>query len=93
MGYGKNRMNIYPRESVEFQPVPVYQNSILVTSNVAFSIVVQGARPSTFTAATILQGSTGFMVTGLLVGTYSVWAQITSAPEIPVIYCGDFGVS
>lgn len=93
MERGGNLMNIYPRESVEFQPVPVYQNGVLVTTSVSFSVVVLGARPSTFTAATVLQGATGFMVTGYSVGTYDVWAQVVSAPETPVLYCGSFGVS
>lgn len=86
-------MNVYPRESVEFQPVPIYQNGLLITAAIAYSVVALGARPGAFTSAITLQGATGFMVTGFAVGTYDVWAQITSAPEIPVLYCGPFQVS
>lgn len=86
-------MNIYPRESVEFQPAPIYQNGLLITTAIAYSVVAFGARAGAFTAAITLQGATGFMVTGYSVGTYDVWAQVTSAPETPVLYCGSFQVS
>lgn len=86
-------MNIYPRESVEFQPVLVTLDGEPITANVEFSITNMTARPSDWSAATVLQNQVGVMIVGLSVGTYKVWARITDSPEIPVIDCGAFAVS
>lgn len=86
-------MNIYPRESVEFQPVLVTLDGEPITTNVEFSITNMTNRPSTWSAATLLQDQIGVMISGLAVGTYKVWARITDSPEIPVIDCGSFAVS
>ena len=84
--------NDFPRESVEFQPVTVALNGVSTTSGVMFCVVKGSARPTTFITPTTLGGKIGVMVTGLTPGTYHVWAQITSNPEIPVIDCGYFTV-
>lgn len=84
---------VFPRESVEFLPVTVRVDGVTVTTDVEFSVVAAGARPGTFAAPTSLDGSIGVMVTGLDPGTYTVWAQVTSAPETPVVDCGSFRVN
>lgn len=85
--------NAYPRESVEFQPVTVTRDGVVITSGLSFAIVPDGDRPVTFTAAEILGGETGVMIQGLERGTYRIFAKITSAPEVPVIDCGYFYIT
>jgi hypothetical protein len=86
-------VNAYPRESVEFQPVTVTRDGIAVTTGLSFAIVADGARPTTFTAATILGGKAGVMVSGLARGTYRIFAQLDASPEVPVIDCGYFYIT
>lgn len=86
-------VNAYPRESVEFQPVTVTRDGIAVTTGLSFAIVPDGTRPATFTAATILGGKAGVMVSGLARGTYRIFAQLDASPEIPVIDCGYFYIT
>lgn len=86
-------VNAYPRESVEFQPVTVTRDGIAVTTGLSFAIVADGTRPTTFTAATILGGKAGVMVSGLARGTYRIFAQLDASPEIPVIDCGYFYIT
>ena len=87
--------NIYPRESVEFQPILITVDGETITSNVETQITLPGARPSSsaWIAAVTLHGDIGLMVEGLNPGTYEVWARVTDSPEIPVIDCGSFAVS
>ena len=85
--------NVFPRETVEFQGVPVTMDGTVVTTNIEYCVVAPGVRPATWVSATTLAGATGFMVSGYAVGTYQVWARITSSPEIAVIDCGTFSVS
>ena len=80
----------YPRESVEFQPVRVTQDGAAVTTDLSFAVVRDGQRPVEFTAAVVLAGVTGIMVSGLEPGTYRIYAKLTTAAEIPVIDCGYF---
>ncbi len=86
-------INVFPRESAEFQPILITRDGVLMTTGVAYAVTAVTARPTTFTTATTLGSEIGFIVTGLSVGTYKVWAQITDSPEIPVIDCGNFVVS
>lgn len=86
-------VNAYPRESVEFQPVNVTRDGIAVTTGLAFAIVTDGQRPTTFTTAAVVDGSIGVMITGLAAGTYRIFAQLTASPEIPVIDCGYFYIT
>jgi len=90
---GGRTMNTYPRESVEFQPVPVYQDGAIITTAIAYSVVATGLRPGAFTAATILAGATGLLVGTYATGTYDVWVQITANPEIPVLLAGSFQIT
>lgn len=87
--------NIYPRESVEFQPILVTLDGVAITTGVETQITTPASRPSStgwITAAT-LNGDIGTMVSSLAVGSWTVWARITDLPEIPVINCGTFAVS
>ena len=86
-------MNVYPRESVEFQPIKVQLDGVTITASVKFCIALEGDRPVTFSTPTMLDGNIGVMVTGLAPDTYHVWAQIVDSPETPVIDCGPFRVS
>jgi len=87
--------NIYPRESVEFQPVLVTRDNVIITSGVSFAVITPTARPqsSDWFAATVLQGATGFLTGTYAPGVWNVWAQISDSPETPVINCGSFQVS
>lgn len=87
--------NIYPRESVEFQPILVTVDGETITANVETQIALPGARPveSAWIPAVLLYGEIGLMIEGLNPGTYEVWARVSDSPEIPVIDCGSFAVS
>lgn len=85
--------NAYPRESVEFQPVKVTHGGLLITTGLEFSIVPDGERPTEFTPAASVAGNTGVMVSGLDVGTYRIFARISTAQEVPVIDCGYFYIT
>ena len=84
---------VFPRETVEFLPVVVRVDGTVVTADVEFSVVAAGARPVTFAAPTTIGAAIGVMVDTLDPGTYTVWAQVTSTPEVPVIDCGSFRVN
>jgi hypothetical protein len=87
--------NIYPRESVEFQPILITLDGVTITSNIQTQITAPSARPSSsgWTNAVTLGSEIGLLISGLSVGTYEVWAKVTSSPEVPVIDCGSFAVS
>ena len=87
--------NIYPRESVEFQPVLVTLDNVAFTSGVQFAVLKPNDRPisSDWFSATLLQGATGFLTGSYVAGTWKVWAKIADSPETPVIDCGSFQVS
>lgn len=85
--------NAYPRESVEFQPVRVTRDGLLITTDLEFAVVPDGTRPVTFTPAAIVSGNTGVIVQGLTPGTYRIFARVTTAQEIPVIDCGYFYIT
>lgn len=85
--------NRYPRETVEFQAVTVTVDGATVTSNVEFCVINRTARPTTWAAATTLEGRIGIMVEDYEPGIYAVWARITDSPEIPVLKCGEFTVT
>lgn len=80
----------YPRETVEFIPVAVTVNGVAVTTNVEFSLVPDGSRPTTWTTAATLSGAIGVLISSLTPGLWSVYARVSSAPETPVINCGTF---
>lgn len=88
-------MNIYPRESVEFQPILVTLDGVVKTTGVETQITLPAVRPSStgWISAITLGTEIGCMVSGLTVGTFKVWARVTDSPEIPVIDCGTFAIS
>ena len=76
----------YPRETIEWQGVNVTVDTVPVTTGVTLAIVPAGARPSAFTAPTILGGKIGVMLTGITPGLWDIWATVGGyAPETP---CG-----
>lgn len=87
--------NSYPRESVEFVPVLVTLDNNTITNGIEFSVTLPSARPtdSSWFAATLLAGETGFLTGTYTPGTWKVWARVTDSPEIPVIDCGAFQIS
>lgn len=85
--------NAYPRESVEFQPVTITLNGATITTGVMLCVVPTGSRPVTWVAPVSLSGQIGVMVSALTRGSWTVWAQITSSPEVPVLDCGCFTVT
>jgi hypothetical protein len=82
--------NVYPRETVEFVAVLITIDGVTVTSptGVELAVVLDGSRPTAWTAAIALSGKIGIIISGLAAGQYRVWARVTSSPETPVIECG-----
>lgn len=81
----------YPRETTEFVSYTIRVDGVAVTQGVEFSVVPRTGtkpRPDTWTAATTLDGKTGFLIQPGVAGTHQIWARVTSTPEIPVIDCG-----
>lgn len=82
--------NLYPRETVEFQPITVTVNGTAVTTDVDFAVVASSARPlvADWVAAYTLEGKIGVLIDTMDPGTYEVWARVTSFPETPVLQAG-----
>jgi hypothetical protein len=85
---GRQLVNSYERESVEFQPVTITVDGTPVTSGVTFCLAPDGTRPVTFTTPAAVNGKIGVLVTGLTPGAYRIWAKVTANPETPVLNCG-----
>jgi hypothetical protein len=80
----------YPRETIEFQPIDITVDGAPAVA-AQYQLTTGSARPSgAWTNVTALGGKVGFLITGLAVGRYLVWAKLTSAPETPVILVGAF---
>jgi len=77
-----------PRETVEYVPVDVTVNGVVTTTGIEFAVVLDGARPSAWTAAVVLSSRTYVLLTGLTPGQWRIWARVSAAPETPVIECG-----
>lgn len=84
--------NVYPKETVEFQPVLVTVDGTAVTDDVELAVVVFQERPETWSAPVELDGKIGVMIDSYEPGRYDVWARVTDAPEIVVVKCGGFMV-
>lgn len=82
----------YQRETKEFQPISIKVDGVEVLEGVEVSVIPSGTRPTEWSAPFTLDGKLGVMIEGFVPDTYQVWAKITSVPEIPVIYCGNFKV-
>ena len=93
--------NVYPLGSVEFQPILVTRDNVVITSGVSFAVISLNTAPksSDWFSATVLpteaypSGATGFLTGSYGAGTWAVWAQILDSPETPIISCGTFQVS
>lgn len=79
-----------PRESREFIPITVTVDGQPVTANVKVSTTPYGARPTVWVDPVTLGGRIGVMTTPGEPGIILVWAQVTSSPEAPVVYCGAY---
>lgn len=82
----------FERESVEFQPVVVTRDGVTITTGISTSITSLGTRPTVWTPAVTVGTQIGCMVSGLSVGAYTVWVQVTDSPETPVKNAGNFVV-
>ena len=84
----------FQRETYEYLPVAVTVNGTAVTTGVEFAIVDLSTRPTTYGSAVTLGTAIGVMVNGtaLGVGTFQVFAKVTSSPEIPVLHAGTFRI-
>ena len=84
----------FQRETYEFLPISVQVNGSAVTTGVEFATVDIASRPTTFGTAVTLGTAIGVMVNGtaLGVGTFQVFAKVTSSPEIPVLNAGTFRI-
>lgn len=73
-------------ETVEFIPVAVTVGGAAVSSGVQFAVLPEDTRPTTpsWTAAYVLAGNTGVLISGLTKGYYHIWVKVTSTPETPV---------
>lgn len=90
--------NVYPKSTVEMIAMPMTNNGVVVTAGITYSVVKevpgQPCIEGTHTAADIMNGKTGRIITGLTPGTYKVWGAITGlAQETPHIYLGSFRVT
>lgn len=83
-------MDIFTAETDELLPVTVTNNGVPILSGVSFSITGPEARPTTWTAATILEGQTHVRVASQPEGVRRVWAKIETGTETAVVICGDF---
>lgn len=78
---------LIPRESIEFVEVDVTVNGAAVVSGVQLAVVLSGVRPATWANPTTLGGKIGYLTPVVAAAaTYEIWAQVTSSPEIPVIF-------
>lgn len=87
------KINSYPRETVEFQPIIIKKDDVVITTGISTALVAHGARPTVWTAATVLGLEVGVMLTGLTPGTYDIYAKIVDVPEAPVIDCGSVAIT
>lgn len=87
--------NEYQRTTTEFIWLPVYNNGTLVTSGVAYSVVLQPGAEGTHTAATIMNGKTGVIIgPNITPGLYKVWASVTTGgQELPHFVLGTYRVT
>lgn len=80
----------FPRETVEFLPVTVTVDGVVVTTGVQFAKTTGTNRPTTWVAQYDLDGKIGILLSGETPGTYHLYAKVTDAPEVPVIDCGSY---
>lgn len=78
-----------PRETTEFQEVLVDVDGQPVTAGLELAFTRDDTRPVVWTPATIQDGKTGFTISGLAPGSYSIWIRITQTDgDKPVRFAG-----
>lgn len=80
-------MNVFLKESIEFQPVAVELDGSPYTS-FEVCIVLDSARPDGWSPAVVIDGQPGIMIQDLAIGLYHIYVKINSVPEVPVIKAG-----
>lgn len=80
--------NVYVQETLEHLPIKVKVDGVQVFVGIEVCIVPFGARPVGWSAAILLSGKIGVMLTGLALGTWVIYARVASNPETPVILVG-----
>jgi hypothetical protein len=85
-------VNKYERETVEFQPITITRDGVVITTNIETCITALDVRPVTWISAIALGDKVGCMIEDLTEGTYEVWVRVTDSPEIPVKSAGTFQV-
>jgi hypothetical protein len=83
-----NMINTFPRETIEFLPVPIKVDNVLVTTGIEFCIVLGDARPTIWIPAVTQSGKIGVMIQGLNPGTYHIFARVTASPDFAVMNTG-----
>lgn len=83
----------YPRETKTQVPVKVELNGVQVFTNIEFSVVLDGSRPTTWAPAVNLSNQIGPMIDNLAPGKYRVFGRATSNPELSVFDCGTIDVT
>lgn len=89
--------NVYPKSTVEFISIPVTKaDGTVITTGVTYSIVLQPGPEGTHTAADIMGGQTGRLISGMTPGLYKVWAAVSTAgtgtAEAPHMEAGTFEI-
>ena len=85
-------MNVFPRETAEFQAVSITEDGEPATpAKVAISI--EDGRTTTWVDPVTHKGRPSVRIENLEPGTYRVWAKATATGEAPVIDCGTFSIS
>jgi hypothetical protein len=90
--------NVYPRSTTEMIYMPMTNDGVIVTTGITYSIVkeVPGTITveGTHTAADIMNGKTGRIISAMSPGVYKVWGAVTGlAQEAPHVYLGSFRIS
>lgn len=66
----------------------------VITTGIEYAVTSErGARPTVWTAPTILENKTGIIIDQYVPGDYVLWARITSSPEKPVLTVGQFRIT
>ncbi len=87
-------MSTYPRESVELVPVTVTVDGVATTAGVTLALTTDRARPTTWSAPTVIGPASGWLLDGTLTpGLYRLWARVSSAPETPVVEVGTITIT
>lgn len=76
-----------PRETTEFQEIIATVDGEQVT-DLQIAFTRDDDRPVAWTPAILVDGKTGFTITGMEPGTYSIWMKISTGADTPVRFAG-----